>query len=72
MYKHIWFGSIAFDPAAPVKVRWESPGLVIVVFLRFGDSGKEVAPIAACMIRKWREIVIARSYTKLIPNKTEL
>jgi len=58
MYKHIWFGSIAFepDPAAPSKIRWESPDLVVVIFLRFGGGGKEAAPLSAQMIRKWREI----------------
>jgi len=64
MYKHIWFGAIAFDPEVPAKVRWESPELVVVVFLRFGDTGKEAAPIAARMIRKWREIRGSRSYTQ--------
>ncbi len=58
IYKHIWFGSIAFqgDGILPSKTRWESPELVVVVFLRFGDGGKEAAPLAAQMIRKWREI----------------
>jgi cell division protein FtsI/penicillin-binding protein 2 len=58
VYKHLWFGAISFDadPLAPSKVRWEHPELVVVVFLRFGDAGKEAAPIAAEMIRKWREI----------------
>lgn len=58
MYKHIWFGAISFvqDPLHPVKMRWEYPELVVVVFLRYGDGGKEAAPLAAQMIRKWREI----------------
>ena len=51
MYKHIWFGSIAFDSS-----RWEHPELVVVVYLRYGDAGKEAAPLAAQMIRKWREL----------------
>jgi len=51
MYKHIWFGSIAFD-----SPRWENPELVVVVYLRYGDGGKEAAPLAAQMIHKWREI----------------
>jgi cell division protein FtsI/penicillin-binding protein 2 len=57
IYKHTWFGSIAFhEEAVATKTLWESPELVVVVFLRFGDAGKEGAPLAAQMIRKWREI----------------
>ena len=58
IYKHLWFGAISFDsdPLASSKVRWEHPELIVVVFLRFGDAGKEAAPIASQMIRKWREI----------------
>jgi cell division protein FtsI/penicillin-binding protein 2 len=52
MYKHIWFGAIAF----PENKRWEDPELVVVVMLRFGDAGKEAAPLAAQVIKKWREI----------------
>lgn len=55
MYKHIWFGSIAFDEKSSTT-RFESPELVVVVFLRFGSGGKEGAPIASQMIHKWREI----------------
>lgn len=58
VYNHLWFGSISFDGDAntPSKILWESPELVVVVYLRYGGSGKEAAPLAAQMIRKWREI----------------
>lgn len=58
IYNHIWFGAISFqgDSTTPSKILWESPELVVVVFLRFGGGGKEAAPLAAQMIRKWREI----------------
>lgn len=52
VYKHIWIGSISF----PVKSKWENPELVVIVFLRFGSAGRDAAPLAAKMIRKWREI----------------
>jgi cell division protein FtsI/penicillin-binding protein 2 len=52
VYKHIWFGSIAF----PVKAKWDHPELTVIVFLRFGSSGKDAAPLAAQMIQKWHEI----------------
>lgn len=53
IYKHIWFGSIALSPTKQKKLE---PELVVVVFLRYGDSGKEAAPLASQMIHKWREI----------------
>jgi cell division protein FtsI/penicillin-binding protein 2 len=53
MYKHIWFGALCF-PAT--SLLWENPELVVVVFLRFGSSGKEAAPLAAAMLRQWRAI----------------
>jgi cell division protein FtsI/penicillin-binding protein 2 len=52
MYKHIWFGAIAFDS----ETDWTNPELVVVVYLRYGDAGREAAPLAAQMIGKWREI----------------
>lgn len=51
MYKHIWFSSASFTDK-----KQEDPELVVVVFLRFGDAGKEAAPLAAQMTHKWREI----------------
>lgn len=53
MYKHTWFGGISFTDA-----KKQDPDLVVVVFLRFGDFGKEAAPLAAQMIAKWRELKI--------------
>jgi len=51
MYKHIWFSSASFTDK-----KQEDPELIVVVFLRFGDAGKEAAPLAAQMTNKWREI----------------
>ncbi|MBX7066443.1 MAG: hypothetical protein K1X28_04375 [Parachlamydiales bacterium] len=51
VYKYIWFGGISFT-----DIKKTDPELVVVVFLRFGDAGKEAAPLAAQMIHKWREI----------------
>jgi cell division protein FtsI/penicillin-binding protein 2 len=51
IYKYIWFASASFPDS-----RRDDPELVVIVFLRFGDAGKEAAPIAAQMIHKWREI----------------
>lgn len=41
--KDIWFGGFSED-------------LIVVVYLRYGDWGKEAAPLAALMIDKWRQI----------------
>ena len=60
LYKHIWFGAIGFNPHAP---EFEDPEIVIVVYLRYGDGGKEAAPLASQMIAKWREIQKAHSGT---------
>ena len=51
-YKHIWFGAIGFDP----ELLWEKPEIVVVVYLKYGDGGKEAAPLAAQMIQKYRQI----------------
>ncbi len=51
IYKHVWFGAIALD-----KQKKNLPELVVVVFLRYADGGKEAAPIASQIIHKWREI----------------
>ncbi len=60
-YKHIWFGAISFEEdltknISNYKQLWNSPELVVVVYLRFGDGGKEAAPIATQIIQKYREI----------------
>ena len=56
--KDIWFGAISFDQK--VSQNFDSispkPELIVVVYLRFGDYGKEAAPLAAQIIKKWREI----------------
>lgn len=48
LYKHIWFGAISYEEG--------KPDLVVVVYLRFGDWGKEAAPLAGQIIDKYREI----------------
>ena len=64
IYTHVWFGCIAFREAkeeAKVatllkKEPFGEPELVVVVYLRFGGYGKEAAPVAAEMLKKWRSI----------------
>lgn len=52
MYKHIWFGAISFNN----DLHQDRPELVVIVYLRYGDAGKEAAPLAAQIVDKWREI----------------
>jgi len=59
MSNHVWCAAISFLPGNEEhpNERWSEPELVVVVYLRFGDAGgKEAAPIAIQMIKKWREI----------------
>lgn len=58
----IWFGAASFEESLTKtpflrKSRWDKPELVVIVYLRFGDYGKEAAPLAAQVIQKWREIL---------------
>jgi cell division protein FtsI/penicillin-binding protein 2 len=51
---HLWFAMIAFEKE--ITPQFERPELVVVVYLPYGDYGKEAAPIAAQMVKKWRQI----------------
>lgn len=52
---HIWTGGIVFSKEE--KQTWDNPELIIVVYLRYSEAGgKETAPLAAEMVKKWREI----------------
>jgi cell division protein FtsI/penicillin-binding protein 2 len=55
VYNHIWFAGASFEKEE-IGDAYGKPELVVVVFLRFGGYGKEVAPVAAQMVQKWREI----------------
>ncbi|MBA3815389.1 MAG: hypothetical protein H0X29_02510 [Parachlamydiaceae bacterium] len=66
IYTHVWFGGIAYDHDIIEKKgpqgtylflsSFGTPEVVVVVYLRYGGYGKEAAPIAAQMVKKWREI----------------
>jgi len=56
MTKHTWFGALAFSPDFPAKARYDHPELAVVVFLRHGNVGREGAPLAMQLVKKWREI----------------
>lgn len=48
IYNHTWFGGISYLD--------NEPDLVVIVYQRYGGYGRETAPIAAQIIKKWREI----------------
>ncbi len=52
MVKHIGFGAVGFE-GDPLTSK---PEIVVIVYLRFGDYGREAAPLAIQMIEKWRAI----------------
>lgn len=68
LYTHVWFGGIAFKPETlglkrntiVVRDKYGKPELVVVVYLKFGAFGKEAAPIAAQIIKKWSVISKSR------------
>lgn len=53
--KDLWFAGISLKPAKENSVKEEAE-LVVVVYLKFGQYGKEAAPLALSIIQKWEEI----------------
>ncbi|HSX04516.1 MAG TPA: penicillin-binding transpeptidase domain-containing protein [Rhabdochlamydiaceae bacterium] len=51
MEKHVWFAGISYTDE-----ELKTPELVVVVYLRFGDAGRDAAPLALRLFDKWREI----------------
>lgn len=62
IYTHVWFGGITFQQDKRGKAtflfkdEFGEPELVVVVYLHYGGYGKEAAPLAAQMVKKWREL----------------
>jgi len=63
MYTHVWFSSILLEEKNEknqalllLKDEFGEPELVIVVYLRYGGYGKEAAPLAAQIVKKWRAL----------------
>ncbi len=56
MHNHVWFAGALFDK----EVTAEDPGepeLAVIVYLRHAEKGgREAAPLATEMMKKWREI----------------
>lgn len=63
IYTHVWFGCLSFEQNEDkprlkllLKDEFGEPELVVVVYLRYGGYGKEAAPLAAQIVKKWRAI----------------
>lgn len=72
IYTHVWFGSTAFQSHQMsknkaillLKDEFGQPEIVVIVYLRYGGYGKEAAPLAAQIVKKWREIKQKYANTK--------
>jgi cell division protein FtsI/penicillin-binding protein 2 len=54
---HIWFSGISFSPGPKDSDPFNNPELVVNVYLRLSEAGgKEAAPLAVEVVKKWREI----------------
>lgn len=51
--KHVWFGGVGFTEE---ENPYSDVDIVVMVYLRYGDYGREGAPIVANMVSKYREI----------------
>jgi cell division protein FtsI/penicillin-binding protein 2 len=64
IYTHVWFGGIVYDAEKSDQNKstfifqdeFGKPELVVVVYLRYGGYGKEAAPLAAQIAKRWRDI----------------
>lgn len=65
IYTHVWFGGVSYDKDISENGQQHqflfrdpsgAPELVVVVYLRYGGYGKEAAPVAAQVAKKWKEI----------------
>ncbi len=64
LYTHVWFGGISYEDSSKdagahkflFRNEYGAPELVVVVYLRYGGFGKEAAPLAAQIAKKWRSI----------------
>lgn len=69
MYNHVWVGSVAFDREGAsetftFKDEFGVPEIVVIVYLRYGNWGKDAIPVAAQVAQKWREIKKNASFSE--------
>jgi len=57
MRRHVWFAGISYPTALRGSPeRYDHPELVVVVFLRFAQAGREGGPLAGQIVKKWRAL----------------
>ncbi|MBS3904372.1 MAG: hypothetical protein KGZ39_03510 [Simkania sp.] len=56
LHTHTWFAGVNFAKDHHNQIDWNTPQIVVVVYLRFGHWGREVAPLVALMMKKWEDI----------------
>ncbi|CRH47234.1 penicillin-binding protein [Chlamydia trachomatis] len=49
--KDVWFAAVGYEDEA-----LSHPDIVVVVYLRLGEFGRDAAPMAVRIIEKWEEI----------------
>ncbi|MBS0654058.1 MAG: hypothetical protein JSR39_11105, partial [Verrucomicrobia bacterium] len=74
IHNHIWFGGLSMTPtSSSSKIESMEPELAIAVYLRFSESGgKEATPLAAEIVKKWREICAKHGATAHIPAEQQI
>ena len=60
MHNHCWYSGISFEKQNTDTFlfhdQFDNPELVVVVLLRYGSYGKEAAPLAGLVAKKWQTI----------------
>ena len=77
LYTHVWFGGVAYEDELVNQHQDQfvfhdalgRPELVVVVYLRYGGYGKEAAPVAAQIAKKWKEIKKGNGKNAAAPAK---
>jgi cell division protein FtsI/penicillin-binding protein 2 len=54
--KHIWFASAGFQQSQQKKLQEKDPEIVIIVYLRFGNYGKEAALLASELYQEYQKL----------------
>ena len=67
--KDTGFGAISFCTSEKKSIDQATPELIVVVCLKHGQAGNEAAPLAAQVIKKWRDICTSWENPSYTPSK---
>lgn len=56
IHNHIWFAGISYPHPTTEEGPFDDPELVVIVYLQHGITGRNAAPFAAQIVKKYREI----------------